>query len=347
MSLKHLASFYKFLIYVAVSILTSCSVAELNLANETVGKSEDNYIASCYIMNSKFEIVRHLSSHWVCMPRADGGWVAAGNNEIVNYNPEGVILWKKSGDYHHQIKQLNSNAIVVLIAEAKKIKIKPIKFDSVQILNLENGQLIHEFSIYEEIFKTESLKGSHLDHRVFEEISDDIIKKKNLDFKSTHLNSISFYKNEIIVNDLGRTLFALDRKLKFKHFYKFPEIHGVDKLLWGHDFQRFDNGNFLFFNNFNSKLNTFKIFEFEDNKIVFEFPQKKEDYFSVFCCGGAEKIEKQYLIGFPGTDANENISVVGLVSAEGNWIVRKILPIRIQDIKKIPYADYLIKNKIR
>lgn len=308
---------------------------------------KDIYLASCYVLNSDFEIVRQLSPDWVCQVKPDGGWLAANKEHLVNYDPEGSVIWKKAGDYHHQIKLWNDKSILVLTSEVQKEDERLMRFDVVQMLRLDDGRVLHQFSLFNEIHKTRKLKNTILDEEINPFLIHKGSSKESTLLGKSHWNTISIHNNEIIINEINGIAFILDEKLQFVRFVPYPKISDIKHNLKTHDFQILGKDHFLFFSNYNKAHKTFNVFEVKDGSLVFEFPKKKVDFEPVWCCGGVQKFEQEYLVGFPAKDDDDNSSIVGLISKNGTWLIKKKIPTRIQDIRKIPYIDFLKKNKIR
>lgn len=308
---------------------------------------KDFYLASCYILNSDFEIVRQLSPGWVCQVKPDGGWLASDNKTLFNYNSDGSILWKKDGVYHHQIKLWNNKSVLVLTSESHTVNGKLVRFDAVQMLNLDDGSVQHQFSSYDEIYKTQKLKNSAIDGPLYSILPLKDTNAKSIKVEKSHWNAISFFNNEIIINELRSVAFALNKNLQFVRFIPFSKVLGLTNFLRTHDFQVLGEDHFLFFNNQSTTRKTYSVYEIKNGSLVFNFPNKKIDFEPVRCCGGVQKFENEYLVGFPAKDINENYSTVGLISNDGNWLIKKRIRTRIQDIRKIPYSDFLKKNKIR
>ncbi len=315
-------------------------------ADELESENKRLYLASCYILDHRFEIIKLLSNHWTCQVKEDGGWYATDNRSLSNYDATGKILWKLEGDYHHQIRVLNQKEVIVLKATAHRIEGQLIHYDLVQILSAKSGRVLREFSLYKELEVNKGLKGSHLDKKLLPIAPFMNSYKEGVRFEKTHLNSISLHKDQIVVNELRGVAFVLDKNLKFLKFVDFP-THKKMKFYAAHDFQILEPQNYLFFSNFSHGEKTFKIFEFKNGEAHFEFPTEKKDYIPVGCCGGVQKIGTHYLVGFPGKTVAENFSTVGLVSSKGQWLIKKQIPTRIQDIRMIPYSNYLEKHKVR
>jgi hypothetical protein len=328
-----------------VLYLFSGCISPDGLKDQAVAKPKTFYLASCYVLDENFNTIKQLSSHWICEPKPDGGWFASDNSYLISYDPQGNILWKKSGVYHHQIRIWDENAIVVLKSELKKTKLGNLKYDSVQLLNFQDGKLLKEFSIYNEINLKPKGEPSFLDIAPFP------TKEKFPHFKGeaflekTHLNSISIYDGKIVINEHSYYSFVLDKNLKLLGPIKFSDLAIYSKKYLIHDLQLIGENHYLYFRAVSFKY--FRIFEVKNGKIIFEFPKEDKDLELVYCCGGVDKTKQGYVVGFPGPGIGDNFSIVGLVSFEGRWIQRKILPYRIQDIRRIKYDDFLIQNKVR
>lgn len=327
--------------------LFSCSHSEIK---SVIPVEKNIYLTRCTLLDSNFEVIRKLSNGWFCIPKADGGWISSDHLTLTNYAGDGTVIWKRKGFYHHQMEILNEHDLIALSSEVNVIHHTLVKTDVVQKLSLHDGTLITSYSLFNELYKTKSLQNSIFDNKPEPTgLSSNFFGAK---LEQSHLNSIDLFQRNLIINDVHRGAFVLNEDLKF---IKFVEPESVSFAGWPrifHDFQILKDGSHLFFKNFSRdqedpKLKTFKIFEIKDSTITFEFPKNKIDYVEIDCCGGVEKIGNQYLVGFPTKSKITDESVVGLVASNSSWVIKKKLPFRIQDIKKIPYPNYLQLNKIR
>ena len=96
---------------------------------------------------------------------------------------------------------------------------------------------------------------------------------------------------------------------------------------------------------------SFKIYEYKDEEMIFEFPLRREDYVEADYSGGVQKIEGYYLVGFPRLKAEApeivQYSFIGLISESGDWVKKGRVPFRIQDVKLLPFKNFLILNKVK
>ncbi len=308
-----------------------------------------NYMANCRIYDSNFNLVKIVSSDWLCLPLADGGWISSDNKQhISRRDAEGQLIWSKKGFYHHQLSQINNAFVLTLLSEKKVVKKQNIVFDRIQKISISDGSLVNEFSIFDGLYKSKILARTPLDKKP-------AINTPNLlffdtDLENSHFNSIMYKDRRIYVNELQLVSFVLDENLKFIEFIEFPDLLFKTEFKDSHDLQSLGNDTFLLFKNFNldpiTKSKTFKIFEFKKNKVIFEFPINSTDFVRADFSGGVEKNKDGYLVGFPLASGENSDSLVGLISNDGHWIVKKTIPFRIQDIKRIPYENYLKLNKI-
>lgn len=368
-----IVKFYYFtniLKYFSISIfLMSCSQFLIKNANyQGAKKNNFFYLAGCRILNNDLEVIRTLSSGYLCLPLENGDWIELNLRRLIYWSRNGEIRWTKNGIFHHQIKQLDQNHFIIFSAQIKKMKIGRVKFDSVLKININSGETISRFSLFDELYKTNLLKGTEFDRKPWLSGADRIFYD-NPKYEHTHLNSIHFYKELIVINQARGKAFALTHDLKFKEFFlssaniskekkkeaAFPEeVFVYPRILetvldkTSHDFQVLPDGSYLFFKNMNvdkkSEKKTFKIFHIKKNQeIIFEYPTKLEDYIESQYSGGVEKIGSNYLFGFPVNDK----SFVGLVTSEGKLIKKNELPFKIQDIRKMNYDNYLDLNSVR
>lgn len=312
----------------------------------------DIYIARCVVLNSEFEVVRRLSSGWVCIPRSDGGWLSSDSESLTSFSSDGTVEWQKRGHYHHQMRIYNDKILFVLSSEVKDIKGAPTKFDIVQKLDLKTGQLLASFSMYEALFESKILQEPHFVSFVRDASFKSSRFFSNAKLERTHLNSIHVSSDKVVVNDLSGGAFVLDHSLSFIRTVSEGSSRGPHKYRFVHDLQILSDGSILFFNNLYTRSSggvrsSFKVHHNLGTQVLFGFPSEEKDFQSVSCCGGVEKLGELYLVGFPVDVKVGEKSLVGLVSSQGHWVVKKELPFRIQDVKRIPYPDYLNLNKIR
>jgi hypothetical protein len=312
------------------------------ISNQTI------YITRCTILNSKFEEVRKLSAGWFCVPKSDGGWISSDHYALTSYNPDGSIQWQKKGFFHHQLGQLNEDVIFALSSEVKSIGRQLMKFDIVYKLNSNNGDLISAFSIYDALYVSKILDNSDF-AKGPRRTGNSSALFGHVKLEKSHLNSIHFHQDTVVINDINRGAIVLDHDLKFIKTIDADVINSDKNQRAVHDFQILQDGSYLFFKNSNvdsdqSNLDTYKIFQIKDTEVIFSFPRQKADYLSVSCCGGVEKVANLYLVGFPVAPEG---SVVGLISKNGHWVIKRLLPFRIQDIKRVQFQDYLTLNQLR
>lgn len=307
------------------------------------------YTTACQIFDSDFKFIRAISSDFYCLLLPDGGWVSSNDSTLLRrWNADGDLLWERHGYYHHQLSKLDDTYFLALSAETHDVKKHKVIFQLVQKISLLDGKIVSEYSVFKELYKTKSLKGSGLDRPPVANFQ--LEGKLRAPLEQDHFNSIMSKDGQIFVNDLEKQTLILDLDLKFQGFFKYPPTFDRFVSNVTHDFQSIGSGRYLFFKNFNrfhtTTKKTFRIFEIENNAVVFKFPNNEADFVQSDYSGGVEKIGNDYLVGFP-TEPIQGQSFVGLISGEGYWIKKAMLPFRIQDIKRVPYSDYLKLNKVK
>jgi uncharacterized membrane protein len=293
-------------------------------------------MAGCKVFDSNFNVVRVLASVRICLATPDGGFISANYNKkqnITRVGPDGSIIWQTEGYYHHQIKQLNSNYIIALYSEIKKINSDLVKFDGVRKINYTTGKIEKEFSLYKTFYITKT-KNEWINDYYATSAFYRISFIDEFHYEYSHLNAISVQKNMITVSSSGSLTFKVDFDLNFISFISTNEYIPLlnaknepisSELLLKHDFHYLADDSILFFKNSNTsgkeKNLTYKIFEFKPDGRVFEFPKNEADFELSPHSGGVEKIGSNYLLGFPVADGQN--SVVGLVSGDGHWLIKK------------------------
>lgn len=343
------ASISKVSLYILVIMLTGCSSLGLYHNEDLAPDKSTLYIAACSVLNSDFEIVRTLSSGYICLPLANGDWFDIIDGQLRYFSSIDGFIWKKHGRYHHQIKQIDADHIIVLNAVVKEIDSKLVKFDIVEKINIKTGQRTHQFSIYDELFlKKNLLETDFGTSEYFINIEPVYFPAR---FQHTHLNSISFYKNEIIISRIQDNPFKLTSNLEFKDFIMHDQYIKKSKNKLIHDFQILDDDSRLYFKNINIDLSddrrTFKLFRVKNDQILFEFPQKIDEFVECDYSGGIEKMGAFYLFGFPNSPQKDSGSTVGLVDDSGHLIKKTKLSFFIQDVKRIPFKNFLEVNSVR
>lgn len=343
----------KIKIFYTTLVLILMLVASLMFANSKLTKQKSTlgdgpfFMAACYIFNVKLEIVRRLSQDYICIPTSDGGWLSANIEKLVRRAPDGETIWQKSGYYSHRIQLLSDNSVIVFFSENKKFGQELMRFDQVQKLDYSTGEVLKTFSVYEDLFLNPKVSS----FKAVTDVGEKQVLALGVKHEGSHLNAISVAKDKLYVSDSHRPTIVLDLSLKFEGI----DTSIIKKLNLGmafedakHDVQYFDDGRqVVFLNAHSDKLNksrSFRIFEFDGDKIKFQFPNRPEDFDETFCCGGVEKIGQIYLVGYRAKGGES--SVIGFVSKGGRWLMKRKIPIQIQEIKKISVENYLSLNKI-
>lgn len=336
-----------------IGLIFSCaSVDKVNSNNSHAADDKNYYLTRCLVLNNKFEIVKHLSNAKICALTLDGGWVGVSSTGLDRLDKNGIKLWSVPGIFHHQIKIHQNKYVYALYSIVKIIENKKVFFDGVYKIDLKTGDILNNFSGYEQFYLSKDKSLSYFNLRNMQKEGFLKFAVTEVDLLNTHLNSIDIIGDEILVSDYGYLTFTLTLDLNFKEFnHEFYETFKSEKILpqnaysQKHDLQLLPNGNFLVFKNFKliNKSITYKIYEYKDSKIQFEFPTKTEDFHLVARAGTVEKLaDDQYLIGYPIN--KKSTSFVGVVSKNGEWTQKAELPFLIQDIKKIS-KEYLINLK--
>lgn len=340
------ASFSKLIICILSLLLNGCSSLGLYHTEKIPPDKDTLYIANCSVLNYEFEIVRTLSSGYICLPLANGDWFDIVDGQLRHFSASGEVLWKKRGRFHHQIKQLDKDHILVLNAILKRVYAKLIKFDMIQKIKISTGEIINELSIYDELFlkKKSWVTGFGPELMIN---TDRVYRPAKL--QHTHLNSINFYKDEIIINQVIGSPFRLTSELKFKNFVIQDNYILKSDDKFAHDLQITDDDSYLYFKNQNSVggKKTFKILKIKNDKVLFEYPLNEDDFIENEYSGGVERMGPFYLFGFPVSSKRGTNSVVGLVDESGHLVKKGSLDFYIQDVKRIPFKNFLELNSMR
>ena len=335
---------------------------------------EPYFIAAGFIFNKDLEVIRNLDPEaYLCLPLADGGWISATDLSLTRRKPDGAVIWQRKGFFSHQIRIIDNDYLLGFFYEVKKVNGERVKFDLIEKLDLKSGKTLKTFSIYDYFFNKAKLSPFQ---SLFDS-QDKMVLAGGARREASHFNSISITENNVYISDLRLPTLILTHELEFKGFNNFfesriwPQAHGP--LKWAlqyrglnsfyknpplkpvapedhskHDLQFSDDNSKLVFVNRavdSEHLKTFRIYEFRGSELVFQFPTDPEDYIESSCCGGVEKINDFYLVGARAADLRS--SFIGWVTPDGHWLIKKMIPFSIQEIKKIPYDNFLELNQIR
>lgn len=308
------------------------------------------FVAGCKILDDNFKVIRILSNDWICLPLKNGSWIASNErSRLTMYDPMGTLQWNIDGHFHHRIEYVNDKSIIAMKLVEKESHGKQVLYDEILKIDIMSGKTIAQFSLYEEL---------NLNRKTLKPLDRTIHKLPappgnfTTAWEKLHLNSISFYKNEYIINDIALASFILDENLKFKRFMRFPKKILKKFSQVYHDLQQIGPDHYLVFENFHhnnsSQEKSFKIYEFKNDRVIFEFPTQTKDFVKSDYSGGVSKIGDIYLVGFPllprKTINWDQRSFVGLIDSSGQWIRKAILPFRIQEIKPLQNTDFLKFN---
>lgn len=303
------------------------------------------YMAGCQIFNSELDIVKSLPPAYICLPTSDGGWLSADTEKLVRHAADGHTQWERAGFYSHRLQLLNETSVLVLLTEYHDYKNEKVRFEIVQKLDDRTGNVQAEFSLYKNLF----LASMDSSYKTLTDSGEIAVLNRGVKREASHLNAFSVNLDFIFVGDSHRPSLVLDHNLKFRGFNDSLEKNlqlGMRFQDMKHDIQFNNNESLVFLNHAtdaSSRLKTFKVIEFRDNQKIFEFPEKPADFIETSCCGGVEKLGVNYLVGFRAKDRIS--SVIGIVSGDKRWLIKKTIPMQIQEIKRIPYPDYLQLNQ--
>ncbi len=319
--------------------------------NANTFQEEMFFNAGCRILDKDFNLVRTLSNDWLCLPLPDGGWISSNNrSKITRFGPSGELIWLKTGYFHHQLHLYKEKFVLALELVKQKTNDQLVLYDRIVKFDLENGDLASEFQVFNYLQENKN-EAQWLDRKPFLVEDPTLTEIFGTNYEKLHLNSIQSFGNKIIVNDKFATSFLLDSNLNFLSRINFPDVFHQTRNKTIHDLQMIKDTTFLVFKNFfdikNSTRTTFKIYEFKNEKIIFEFPLKDEDFVQSDYSGGVEKIQGGYLVGFPMEETPSKKSLVGLISNDGKWVKKVIVNFRFQDIKIIRYPEYMSMNQAR
>lgn len=319
---------------VTTKVQTSAGVQTKSLSNNEI------YLTRCSILDSDFQVLRNLGSGFLCLTIENGDWIEINLRGMRYWSTNSEILWQKKGMFHHQIKQLDKNSIIVLSAQIEVVDGERVKFDKVMKIDLRTGKTLAQFSVYEELYITKILRGTEFD-RPPSPLGAARIFYRNAKFENTHVNSIHFYKELLIINQAFGQPFALTQELKLS-----PTSIWRNRNEQTHDLQILEDGSTLYFKNPgpDDSVKTFRIVHFDRNhQLIFEFPKNPADAIPNEYAGGVEKIGSNYLIGIPF----KGKSIVELVTDKGIILKKTELPVEIQDVRRIQGNDFLKNNTVR
>jgi hypothetical protein len=313
--------------------------------------SQLNYFAGCRILGADFQVLRTLSSSWLCYPLQDGGWIESDNHKILQRRDSyGSVLWEIKGYFHHQLNVVENKYVFALKLVGKQWKNQTMAFDEVVKVDIRNGRIVSVFSMFDHLSR-DPKKFGRIDrqplvenHHLYRELF-----QTNLEL--LHLNSVQPFGSEIVVGDRELNSFILNRNLQFKKFVDFPDAFSKSKVLSLHDLQKLNPDHFIVFKNFfdqpDTEKTTFKIYEFKKGKVTFEFPLNSKDYVEADYSGGVQKTDQGYLVAFPLGQHPSERSLIGWISLDGQWKKKSIVNFRLQDVKIIPHTDFLNRNKMK
>lgn len=327
------------------------------------------YLLGCSVLDRHFNFLRQLPGDGICLPFADGSWVSSDGQKLVSWAHDGEVVWTLPGHFHHQIRTDDEGNILLLGSDIVLFKQYKIRMDTIEIHDRSGNLLfswhlkdhLNEIQKFSHLPKSASLFWGHPDYPA----------DKSVTFEFSHINSISAIPKEsraklngaiyLIYDPILNISLGLDRKLENVVWgAPLPDGGRPDPLK--HDVQFTKNVELLYFDNYGFSTNvlhsnkiaptandstdaceSYAVFlRSIEGTVIFQFPKNTQECLPTYSKGSVEIIDDTFLINVP---SGKN-SFVGLLDRAGNWIQRKSVDAEYQEIKLLPYQDFLEKNQV-
>ena len=232
---------------------------------------QNAYSYQCKILDMNGKVLKRIPFS-LCDYFEDGKVIASDQNGMALLAPEGLLLWQKKINCHHNIRILNQDKIIVMNSSFHHFKGEWARFDRISIYDLQGNELKY-FDFYEhleQIFKFVPPEKQILNGETF------ILLQKSGDFLNVengnkyspvmkefaHANSVyeiqenklsysnpAFAAGNFIVNVNGiGFIFILDKDLK-NILWAAAQPRNEKSKSSLHDVQVTNEGNLLYFNN--------------------------------------------------------------------------------------------------
>ena len=227
----------------------------------------------------------------LCQFFDDGSFVMASLRELKFLTSQGEVKWTISGEFHHQLNlSVDGKRLLVLSSKYQTDqKGEKLGIDHIMIVSKE-GKVLHETLtdwMYKTLKDSQPWSKTELTHfNSFYEIP-----------KITEKGVPAYIKEgNFIVNAYTMGIFILSSDLKtILHHQNFASSTG-HKI---HDVQILANGNYLYFNNIDSRstdTNRFSSVQEMDHKgrIISEFPKERSPLFFSLHMGGVQSLDQDH-----------------------------------------------------
>lgn len=338
--------------------LTLMAVPSRGLASD----SGRLYFGECRIWNEDFQLVRTLPGD-ICAPLPDGSWVRINSDGLAKYSSEGEPIWKLPGIYHHQLESDPSDDSFLVLGRTRThfanlttgadrvIKVSQMGKEILDWALIKSIQALDEIGK-----KTRRSARGHVSWAI-PRVAQAAVLYKGVDLELSHINAVyripvsqrkSTGNGHYLVTDALKSLcFALDAEFKLTGWAFRPLVSPKqDFPPTVHDCQLLDDGSVVYFENFSSSgvYPSYRVLRVREGNIVFSFPTRREDYLAAATRGSVQVVPEGYLIS---ASSDNDGGVIGIVSPAGEWLKKSKIDYPLQEIKVVPFHDFLKKNSLR
>jgi hypothetical protein len=307
-------------------------------------------VIGCQILDNDGTVLWSLPGGMRCIFYEDGSLVAAINNELVRYDKNLNLLWRKDIFNHHQLNR-SGNKILVMSDEHILENNDLVRYDVLHILDL-SGNILNTFRVSqfknswypksEKMYWTLSApykKNNYFVRKEFSHFNSFYSLPKNLVEKIDP----TFAEGNYIISDCRGKIFILDKNLRDVVW----EISTVDGMsLRTHDAQFTAQGKIVYYyNNAWGKQNYTTLDEIDPltRKRSILFREDPPELFFSMVKGGLQFLENGNILtsdnSYPPRAFEFDPKTQQIV-----WIYQPKELIEIQQIKRYDLKDFLLNN---
>lgn len=307
-------------------------------------------VVGCKIIDNDGTLLWALPAGVRCVFFDDGSVLAAIHDQLVMYDKDLKISWRKNIFSHHQLNRTDHH-ILVMTDEHIQESGELIRYDILQILDF-SGNILNTFKISALTSnwypKTEKKywnlvpykKNNRTVSKEFSHFNSFYMLQEN----SAEKNSSAFAKGNYIVSDLRGKIFTLDRDLKTV-LWEMTEVEGM--RLRTHDAQLTRQGNIVYyFNNAWGKQSYTTLDEVDPftRKRRILFQEDPPELFFALVKGGLQILENGNILT-SDTSHPPRAFEIDPTTQELVWSYQPKNLSDIQQIKRYDLSRFLQKNK--
>jgi hypothetical protein len=303
-------------------------------------------IIECEIFDMDGRRIWTLPGALHCTFYENGDVLAYQSEQLIMYDENLHVLWKKDVLSHHQINTTN-NEILVLSSELIEDKKQPVRFDKLVVLN-RSGDIVKEFRVADHKHDWYS-NESYWDLPEPYQLNNLLIKKEFSHFNSFYRipeNKIEktnpeFSSKNYIVTDFRGKIFILDQNLQ-KTLWQL-----YDQNIRAHDAQFTPDGKIIYYLNYNSEYQNFSSLD-ELNPLTLQkrilYKGSPTHSFSNRIKGGLQILPNGNIL----TSSNSSPPMAFEIEPKTQsviWTLKNPQLTSIQQIKRAHLNKFLIKNR--